>query len=288
MHIAAVLALQVVATGSSARAQSAPHGASSPAEEALRSRVRHFYSLQAESKFRASEACVCDDTKDYYYDLAKRPPRSFEISSIEFDKARVEAKVITIVSGELTLISGVIPVSLPVPTQWRLENNQWCFFVPVERQKVIQTPFGEIKANSTPPGAGPRTVETPAFSPVRVEDVQSAVGMSAESVVFEAAKAATAEIELTNALEGRVQIAPPLSLPPGLQLKLDRTRLNAKEKATVRFEYSPPPELPAPVYVLRFEIEPTRQVIPIQVRFERAPAEKQPSSIQSPRPPAKQ
>lgn len=283
---AALLALQFVAAGLRAQTQTSPLPAPASAEEALRARVKQFYSLQLENKFRAAEACVCDDTKDYYYDLPKKAPRSFEISKIEFEKTQLEAKVITVMSGEIATISGAIPVSLPVPTQWKLENSQWCLFVPVERQKVIQTPFGEIKAGAAQTNSGPGTASPPSFNPVRVEDVQNSVEANAETVVFEAAKAAAAEIELTNSLAGKVQIEPPKSLPPGLKIKIDRTRLDTKEKAKVRFEYTPPPGPPAPTYILRFEIEPTRQVIPIQVRFERPPVEKRPPSIQFPPPPA--
>lgn len=282
---AALAAIAFAAASMSAQTEPAQGPSVASAEEALRARVKQFYSLQMENKFRAAESCVCEDTKDYYYDLQKKAPRSFEISKIELSKDAAEAKVVTVLSGELATISGAIPVSLPIPTQWKLENGQWCYFVPVERQKAIVTPFGAIKNDPASASSGSHLSPPPAFNPARVEDLQSAVEPTAEAVVFDAAKAAAAEIELINSLAGKVKIDPPSSLPPGLKISMDRTALGPKEKAKVRFEYAPTSKAPAESYVLPFNIDPTRQVIRIQVRFERPPEVKTPPQFQFPPPP---
>jgi hypothetical protein len=285
---AALVAVAFAAAGMSAQTGASQVPSTASAEEALRGRVKHFYSLQMENKFRAAESCVCEDTKDYYYDLQKKAPRSFEISQIELAKDNTEAKVVTLLSGELATISGAIPVTLPIPTQWKLENGQWCYFVPVERQKAIVTPFGVIKNEPAPANSGSRPSPPLPFNPVKVEDLQNAVEATAEAVVFDAAKAAAAEIEFLNSLAGKVKIDPPTSLPPGLKIILDRTALGPKEKAKVRFEYAPTPNVPAESYDLPFNIEPTRQVIRIRVRFERPVEVKKTPPFQFPPPPATQ
>ena len=54
---------------------------------------------------------------------------------------------------------------------------------------------------------------------------------------------------------------------PGLEVKLDRTELNANEKAIVSFHYTPG-ELPAPKFVrIEVAVQPTNAVIPLQINF---------------------
>lgn len=245
-------------------------------EEALRARVDQFFSLQQQGKFRAAEGCVCDDTKDYFYDLKKKSPRSYEIDKLEFSEDFKTATALVSIGADIPTMTGMMQVVAPMATTWRLENGQWCFYATRKQQTTMKTPFGEVTQETAGASAKPRNPRSAVFRPVSPADVQNSVGTSAQAVVFEAGKAAAAEIEFTNSLPGRVQIATEGLLPPGIEVKIAPKELGHRESAKARFEYTPTTRPPAEEYLVRFLVEPTRQQFAIKVRFELPPSQSRP------------
>ncbi len=236
-------------------------------EEALRARVTQFFDLQSDNKFRAAESLVCDDTKDYYYNLNKKSPRGYEIDRVIFDDGFAAAEVVVTVGGEVVTIAGVMQVKAPVGTRWRLENSNWCYYIPDRDQKFIRTPFGEINVEEEKKNRKPGFQQS-TIKPVTVGDLQRAVSASAQTVIFDATKPAAAEVEFTNTLPGVAKIALEGVLPPGIKVKITPAEIKSREAAKVRFEFTPGALLPEKQYVVMFTVEPTRQQIPMNVVFE--------------------
>lgn len=269
----ALFAAHVVAAQSGNPPAAAPPGA----EESLRARVTEFYELQRQGKFRASESCVCEDTRDYYYDLGKKSPRSFKIAKVDFAEGFQSAIVQLTVSAEVAMIGGTFTVDAPVPTQWKLENGKWCFYLTKEQQTATQTPFGKFPVPERgQPTASPAQGGQTAFRPVTVAEVMGGVKSTADTVIFDATRAAAAEIQFTNSLPGRVEVSIAGLLPPGISVKLSGTEILSKQSATARFSYAPTPGSIPPLseYVIKFQFEPTRQILPITIRFEHPAAPK--------------
>jgi hypothetical protein len=238
-------------------------------EESLRARVTEFYNLQMQGKFRASEACVCTDTRDYYYDMRKKSPRSFEITKLEFANDLKTATVVVTLGGEIVTMAGPMPVVAPVGTSWKIEDEKWCFYVSEKQQNTIRTPFGEFPVQKVDPQkAKPATPSTGLFSPVTAADVLNAVRFSTDTVVFDATKSGTAEIQFTNTLPGKVTLTSTTPAPAGVEIKLSTAQLESKGSATVQFIYTPGKTAPQKELIVYFEVEPTRQRIAIRLRFE--------------------
>jgi len=241
-------------------------------EEALRARVTEFFNLQMEGKFRAAEGCVCDDTKDYFYGLKKKTPRGFDLDKVEFGEDFATANVLVSIGADIPTINGIMRMVAPMATQWRLEKDQWCFFAPAKQQTTIRTPFGEVSETYKSGNTQPQAMNQSMIRPVTVSDLQKAVSVSADKVIFDATKPAAAEIELTNSLPGTVQVATQGTLPPGVKVKISPEQLKSKEVAKARFEFTPGQSFPDENYAVQFLVEPTRQKFLIKVVFE-LPAE---------------
>jgi hypothetical protein len=232
--------------------------------------------MQMESKFRAAEGCICDDTKDYFYNLKKKNPKSYEIDKVEFADDFKTATVLVSIGADIPTMAGMMQVVAPMATSWRMENGQWCFFATRKEQTTLRTPFGELTQESAGGPPKPRDLSAPGFRPVSPAEVQNSVTVSAQSVVFTAGKAASAEMEFTNTLPGRVQITTEGLLPPGIRVKVTPQEIGQKGVSKVRFEYTPGGGLPSEEYLVLFLIEPTRQRFGIKVRFELPPGESRP------------
>lgn len=221
-----------------------------------------------QSKFRAADACVCEDTKDYYYDLKRQPPRGFEVVKVEFGGDSRTAQVHLLIEAEVATMGGRLPVKAPAVTTWRVENEKWCFYLTKEQQSTIKTPFAQYSVEELMKQTMEAASKPAPFRMVTRDEVMSAVEPSASGVVFRPAKPASAEITLTNTMPGKVEVERTGKLPPGVDVTLSAKEIGPKGSITAKFTYTPGETLPERVSVVQFVIEPTRQVIPIRVRFE--------------------
>jgi len=155
------------------QAQPAKNSADSPAppevDQALRARVTAFLNYHITGEFRKAEALVAEDTKDDFYIRAK--PRYMGCKGIariryseNYTKAYVTAVCVMPVliqptDNELqddgTPYVPTGPPTVPIPSTWKLENGQWCWYIDKEMDR--KTPFGTLPPAPTgvpmPPGA---------------------------------------------------------------------------------------------------------------------------------------
>jgi hypothetical protein len=112
-------------------------------DAALRDRVSKFYQCYLDSQFRKSEQFVAEDSKDAYYSLRKEPIFGFKILDLTFAEDLTTAKVTVLKDVDYHLQGRILRVSMPDPTEWRLENGQWVYYlVPRKPGDTYMTPFG--------------------------------------------------------------------------------------------------------------------------------------------------
>ena len=117
-------------------AQSGPAVSASPAsavppgtEEALRERIRTFYTGYVDQKLRKSYDIAADDSKDAFLTAPRAQYRQFEIQKIEFSDDHTAATVTTLVQSAVPIF-GVLPPLSPELSHWKYVDGEWYWYVP--------------------------------------------------------------------------------------------------------------------------------------------------------------
>jgi len=231
-------------------------------EEALRARVTTFYQHHVDGKFTQALRLVAEDSGDAFLGADKKRCRSFEIIKLTFSDNFTRANVLVGCDTDFVMpASKPIPVTMPQPSQWKVADGNWFWFSePIDPNKGVDTPFGTMR-----PGApGDRNLEA-GHIPLAV--VQSAVKANKSEAKLSSFEPASDEITITNSLSGQVTLALDLVQMPGFEARLDRTELKANEKAILHLRYTPGDRSPKPTLTARVRVQPTNQVIPIQITF---------------------
>jgi hypothetical protein len=249
--------LAIFATGSFAQnAGDAFNKPPADVDQALRARITEFYDLHVKGEFRKAEALVADDTKDFYYSANKTKCLSFDIMRIDYSDNFTRAKA-TVVCEQYIMLPGFMgtPMKVPTPSTWKLVDGTWYWYVDPESLRM--TPFGKMTPG--PPHESATASKSIPEIPTTVPNfIYQQVKVDKASVTLKAGE--SEQVTITNSAPGSMSISLTGSVP-GVDVRLDRTVLNAGEKAvlTVKAGYD------AKSGVLSIQVEQTNQVIPIQV-----------------------
>lgn len=231
-------------------------------EEALRQRADTFYALQMQGKFRQAESVVCEASKDAFYGSDKRQWRSAEVAKIAFEDEFRTARVTVLLGAEFTTRAGRMPVTYPATTIWKLEDGNWCFYIPPPSEEAIVTPFGKMKGSGVPVDTQAGTAKS-----VSVGDVLSALKLSKREMTLNSAGPSSDEILIHNGLPGQLELEVEAGQREGLRWELSKKQLVPKESVTLRVEYLPPDRKPKPEFTLNLRVIPLGQSIPIKITF---------------------
>ena len=250
------------ALAATAWAQQAPQPAQ-PNVEALRDRVQQYYQLMVDKKYRQAEAMVAEDSKEDYYNGKKPDIRAFDIMSIDLTseqtaKVTIRAKVMMLMPG-----AGAQIFDMPTPTNWKLENGLWAWYIPEEVKSA--TPFGKMQNNPSfgagmdMKGAAPGGVENP--------DVFALINKITIDRISVALSAKDPEqiVTITNGLPGPITLSldPHIKTIKGLSVTADALHLETGEKAAIHIRRAGREKVNDVVAVTA---EPFHRVFKIQVR----------------------
>jgi hypothetical protein len=146
-------------------------------------------------------------------------------------------------------------------TNWKIENGLWFWWTDAT---VMQTPFGEMRfPKPLPGGAAPGAGVVPKIPTVK--DLTSPVAADKSEVELGARK--SDQVVLRNSLPGTITLSLEAPETPGLEMKLDRTEVAANGAARILFTYDPAAAgaKGAQTVTLNVVVQPTNQIIPIQV-----------------------
>jgi hypothetical protein len=238
------------------------HKAPPAVDEALRARIKEFFQLHVDGKFRQAESLVAEESKDFFYSANKPKYLGFEIKSIAYSDNFTKAKA-TVVAQMVVMAPGFLgkPVSVPLPSRWKIENGQWCWYV--DPDELNMTPFGKMKGGTVSAGAAP-----PQSIPSAEEAAKLLEGVKAEKTEAELKirEINSAEYTIVNTMPGKVALYVEPVLFPGIDVNLDVRELAPGQKAHVNVEWHPSPKVPRAIEV-RVHVQPTNQVIKLIARF---------------------
>lgn len=258
-----LVAVPSVAQSAGALFQKPPVGVEGP----LKSRVKEFFDLQMAGKFRQAEGLVCSDTKDHYYVQDKQRPKTAEVGRVILEEGNQQARVVVEMDVELTTMVGKLVSKYPATTFWRLEEGQWCYYVPKESRDRMETPFGVMHnpgGQSTSPGAPPG-------QPVDLATLRKAVSPSKPGVVLKGYERSSDEVLLRNSQPGPVRIQLVDTGFPGLRLSMKDTEIAGNSSSALVVEYVPANQEPKPAIKIRIFVSPFGQVIDLPVTFQPKP-----------------
>lgn len=196
------------------------------AEKALRGRAEQFYQLEVDGKFRAAEALVADDTKDYYFNNGKPNMLSYKLGNIEFQDPT--HATITLIATVRVTAPGLGIQNLPATANhtWKLENGQWCWYV--DQKAGVDTPFGKMSPG--PAGA------TGSILPIQASDLRDVDKLvSIDRTTVDLSSGAASSVTISNRLPGAITLEIGSNRPAGLIIEADKTTIGQGEKATISF-----------------------------------------------------
>jgi hypothetical protein len=251
---------------SSAMAQNAAQVfAKAPPEvdEALRARITKFYQAQVDGKARQAEDVVAEDSKDFFYNMAKPKFLSFEIRDITYSDNFTKAKVMMVVETYVMMpgFEGK-PMKVPGGTFWKIENGQWCWYIPPD--VLNATPFGTMKPSNGAPGGLPDLKNAPTVASLG-KQVQAD---KLHAALLAAGPPTSDKITIHNAMPGSVRIELRHADVRGLEIKADRTEIPAGENAVVSFHYVPGNGYPPRTLNVDVAVEPINTVLHFLVTFD--------------------
>lgn len=236
----------------------APFKPKPPAEvdAALRARVQEFFDLHVQGQFRKAEELVAEDTKDFFYKGNKPRYVACEFTTIDYSDNFTKATAV-MVCEQYIMMPGFAntPMKVPTPSTWKLENGKWCWYV--DQDALRNTPWGRMT-----PGAFPAKGAAPppslASIPTSADFVFKQIQMDKSDVVLKAGE--PSQVIITNGAPGVMSVSLPATLP-GVEAKLDKSALLAGGKAVLTLRAAKG----AKSGVLNIQVEPTRQLLPIQI-----------------------
>ena len=225
-------------------------------DQALRARIAAFYDLHVKGEFRKVEALVAEDSQDLYYNSTKTQYLSFEIGRIDYSENFTRAKA-TVMCEQYIMLPGFLgkPMKVPSPSTWKLVDGTWYWFVDPESLRV--TPFGKSAA-SAPRDSTPQARTIPAIPTTVPDFIFKQVKADKASIALKVGE--SERVTISNSAPGPMNISLTGSVP-GVEVKLDRTVVNAGEVAVLTVQAGGD----AKSCVLSIRVEQTNQVIPIQV-----------------------
>jgi hypothetical protein len=241
-------------------------------EDALRQRITEFYQYHVEGKFRQAEKLVAEDTKDFYFTAGKPRYISFEINKIEYSEDFTKAKVILLCEQQVVMpMAGAQIFKVPTPSRWKLEDGKWCWYV--DLKDLQKTPWGNSPVN---PMANPDQKAKAIPKMPDAAEVQGLLtGVRADKGKVELKEVGSeAEVKITNGVPGAVNLVMEGN-SLGLEASVEKAQLKKDDVAVVRIRRG----AASKAGTLTVRVEPTNQVIPIQVALaELAPVVEEPKA----------
>ncbi|HTS62338.1 MAG TPA: hypothetical protein VMH28_09945 [Candidatus Acidoferrales bacterium] len=229
-------------------------------DSALRERIREFYDLHVQGKFRQADDLVAEDSKDYYFNSAKPKYLSYEIARIDYSDEFTRAKAV-IMCEMYIMMPGFNdkPVKMPTPSAWKLVDGKWYWYV--DQAALRNSPFGRMTPgpaaasgqSNMPSATTPPVVNmSPEFLFKQIQVNKKEVSLSpGESV----------EILVANSAPGAMGVSV-RAAPAGVEANLDKNSIGANQNSvlTIRAAKDFKPGL------IDLEVQQTGQIISIQVK----------------------
>ncbi|MCS7025597.1 MAG: hypothetical protein NZV14_12425 [Bryobacteraceae bacterium] len=231
-------------------------------DQALRERVQKFYQAHQEGKFRLADQYVSEASKDTFFEAEKRRCRKFEIVKVSYEADFTRARVVISCETEMLLPpKGLMQVTMPLASSWRVESGQWFWFV---EPRGKESPFGLMKA-----GEGPATDLQLPKGPTPA-DLRKMIEVEPRELRLSPEEGLVRSLRITNHMQGVVELRLEPLNAPDLKARLDRNQLKPEESATLTIEFTPDKTRLRPAGTteeVRFAVLPLNQQMAVRLTF---------------------
>lgn len=237
-------------------------------DAALRARIRQFYQAHVDGKYRVADQVVAEDAKDAFFAASKPRYLGFDIIRINYSENFTKAEAVVSCLADWYMRGSKMKVNIPGTSLWKVVDGEWFWYVqPVTERN---TPFGVMHYNN-----GAKEGEPPAPAAaipgdplVLAQRILNSVKTDKTQLMLSSYQASSGEVKIINGMQGpislRVDIDGKLD---GMSFRLDKTDVKAGDAATLKIEYNPKDKVPKPTLTARVYVEPTNQVLPVQLFF---------------------
>jgi len=232
-------------------------------DDALRARIGQFFQYHVEGKGRLAEALVAEESKDDFYNGNKPRCLKFEIARIDYSEQFSKARATVVCTMYVNMI-GFMDKPLPVPmtSLWKQVEGQWYWYAPPPSR---ETPFGVMR-----PGPVSAT-DAPARPLPQGKEMQillEQVKVDRKALQFPYGTGGIEQVAITNGMPGKISLSLGSTKQPGIEASLDAAEVPGGGKAMLTVKAGPVPAPRGPL-TLEITIQPTGQVIPVQVSWVR-------------------
>jgi hypothetical protein len=235
-------------------------------DDALRGRIKAFYDLHVQRKFRQAEQLVAEESKDDFYSMSKLEINDYRIANIEYSDNFTKAKALVVGKIKPLLpMFGAEQMEMPFASFWKIEDGKWCWYF--NRDFARHTPFGDVKnpANAkADPNGGPASL--PTRPQVSIEALQNAVKVDRTELQLK--RNETVIVNITNTLSGSVSLQVGCPAAPmeatGVKAEFGTTTLKANESTTLKLTGGE--GMRTGTLTLRISVTPTNQIIDLKVK----------------------
>jgi hypothetical protein len=240
-------------------------------DKALRARVAEFFQDHVDGSYRKAMDLVADETKDEYFASGKMKLKSFTLDNIKYSDKFDKATVTTTITRDWEIRMQTNTVTLPMVTTWKLEHGKWVWYHNLQGEWLTPmgpTDYKAIKPNPDGSVTLPKLTQEAILAAGR--QIVNSSGVDKLDVRFEPGKPGMDQISFRNGAEGSVRLEmTPMDPLPGLTYKFDKLDVNAKETATLSFQYDPQPDQKTPPeeYQVRFTVIPFNISYVVLVHF---------------------
>jgi hypothetical protein len=230
-------------------------------DAALRARIREFYDLHVQGKFRQADELVAEDTKDYYFNSGKPKYLSYQISRIDYFDNFTKAKAV-ILCEMFIMMPGFNdkPVKMPTPSAWKLVNGKWYWYV--DQEALRNSPFGGKWVPGPVPKPGEPSTPMPNLGALNMSPDFLFKQIQPDKQDVALTPGESAEVVISNSAPGTMRVTV-WGAPAGVSAELDKNDIGASQTARLLIKTNKDSK-PGTVTLA---VEQTGQVIPIQVKL---------------------
>jgi len=239
-------------------------------DAALRARVEKFYEALIAQKYSEAVSIVAPESQDLFIGERKGDFNSCETGEITYSDKFMKATVVEKCKGELRYLTLRMPETFSIESTWKQVHGKWYWYEAPDAP--VATPFGPLKRTQENMGGGngePSRPALPADPAALARNIMQLVKLDKTEAKLKAGEASEDAVEVTNGMPGPITVSVEPVTQPGLTVKLDKTQLQAGEKAKVMIRYDPAgkPKFDGSVST-QVHVQPTGQSFPITIIFE--------------------
>ncbi|MEQ1886221.1 MAG: hypothetical protein ABL967_14240 [Bryobacteraceae bacterium] len=236
-------------------------------DSALRARAKEFLQYNVDGNYRKAYDMVAEDSRDFYFGMAKPKYSMFEISDVAFSENFTKALVKGTVKRPVPFMGQNVEMPMPISDSWKLESGKWMWVQP--QTKTVSTPMGEVPiptASTTTDGTQlPKDMGQDAAM-AAAKDLKVSTSVDKKEVNFAKGTEATQEVTFHNGLNGFVRVIATSLMDGGLFKAEPATATvegNQDQKFTIHYFPGGGPPTGRPV--LRLTIEPFQQLLFVEL-----------------------